>query len=92
MEGVLKEIDSRKKEMVKLLSMFVKENTVNPPGNENRVARIIEKELKKEKINYSKITCNGRPNIIATIGNGKPSLFIEAHMDTVPVCSLAVIE
>jgi len=84
LKEVLEQIKSA--EIVKLLSELVAKDTVNPPGNEYRAARIVEREFKKSKIKYKKFEkTKGRTNIIGYIGKGKPSLFFAAHSDTVPV-------
>lgn len=85
MHNILKEIEAKKGEIIKLLSELIKENTVNPPGNEYLAGQIVEREFKKAGIFYRKFEReNGRTNIIGYIGKGKPSLLFAAHLDTVP--------
>ena len=82
---IINEINSEEKSILNLISELVAQDTSNPPGEEHKVGKIVEKELKKYKIKYKKFEkVKGRPNILAYIGKGKPSLFIPTHMDTVP--------
>lgn len=82
---ITKEIEKQKNKIFSLVSELVAQNTVNPPGNEFRAAKIVERELKKYGIKYKKFEkTKGRPNIIAYIGKGKKSVFIPVHLDTVP--------
>ena len=71
---------------VNLLKDLVAQDTVNPPGNEYRAAKVMTNFLDSCGItwkNYEKK--QGRSNIIAKIGKGKPSIFVPAHLDVVPV-------
>lgn len=57
------------------------------PGEEYKVARIVERELKKSKIKYKVFNKGKRPDVFAFIGQNKPGyrkLILVAHMDTVP--------
>lgn len=68
-----------------LLIELVKQDTTNPPGNEYLAARVIEREFIALDIPYQKYEREvGRTNIIGTIGSGKRSLLIAAHLDVVP--------
>src|SRR3989344_8001051 len=86
MYNILKEVEAKKGEIVGLISELVKENTVNPPGNEYRATKIVEREFKKAGIRFNKFEKEyNRTNIIGYVGKGKPSLLFAAHLDTVPV-------
>jgi succinyl-diaminopimelate desuccinylase len=57
------------------------------PGEEYKVARIVEKEFSRLKISYKVFNKGKRPDVIAFIGENKPGyrkLLLAAHMDTVP--------
>jgi acetylornithine deacetylase/succinyl-diaminopimelate desuccinylase family protein len=85
MRNIIKEIEHKRGEIIKLLSKLIAAKTVNPPGDEYKVAKIIEEEFKKAKIRYKKFEKQkGRTNIIGYIGKGKPELMLVAHADTVP--------
>ncbi len=80
-----KQVQKREKETVNLLKKLIQAKTVNPPGNEYKAAKIVEKELKKSKIKYKKYEkMKGRTNLVAEIGKGKAELLIACHLDTVP--------
>jgi len=77
-----------REEAVRLLSDFVRVDTVNPPGNETRGARYLQSILEREGI-PSEIfeLAPGRGNLVARLkGNGtKKPVLIMGHIDTVPI-------
>src|SRR5687768_11168226 len=68
----------------KLLGEMVAAKTVNPPGDEERIVKIVAERFKKEGIAYE-ITefAPGRQNIVARLkGSGaKKPLMLLAHTD-----------
>ncbi|MGQ9721889.1 MAG: M20 family metallopeptidase [Candidatus Jordarchaeum sp.] len=72
-------------EIIDFLVELVKINTVNPPGDTTKAFALVEKKLKEVGIKYSieKIQ-DDKPNIIARIGEGKPELCFNSHLDVVP--------
>lgn len=74
-------------EEVRFLKELLSINSVNPPGNEEQIAKIIAKELKKNGIESTiRSLGKNRAYLIARlkgIGN-KKSLVFSGHMDTVP--------
>lgn len=86
--NIRKLADSEKKEMIRLLSKLIAEDTTNPPGNEWRAAEVVKKFFRKEKIAYRVFEKEkGRTNVIGYIGKGKPELMVACHLDTVPAGS-----
>ncbi|WP_157752620.1 M20 family metallopeptidase [Schnuerera ultunensis] len=84
-DRVLKEI--KKEEVVALLQEMIQINTVNPPGNEKKLAQYMKKRLDSFGINSEVIDLgNNRANIIGRIeGPGqKEALLLNGHLDTVP--------
>jgi len=79
-------------EALDLLKKILKTNSVNPPGNEEDVARIIADKLKENGIE-STIRAIGpnRAYLVARVkGTGnKKSLVFSGHMDTVPPGDIA---
>ena len=75
-------------EAISLLSELIKIPTVNPPGNELKLAEFIGEYLKKSHIKYEILeSTENRGNIIGEIkgtGEAEPLLF-HTHLDTVPV-------
>lgn len=86
MNKVYKLSVAEKNLLLSLLRKLVAADTTNPPGNEDRVVRIVESFLKTLRIKskvYRKI--RGRGNILWSLGSSKlPEVFIAAHADTVP--------
>ena len=79
---------SASKETLANLQAMIRMNTVNPPGNELRVARYLEEALKKEGIETHLFEpAPGRGSLVARIrGNGsKQPVLIMGHMDVVGV-------
>jgi len=71
---------------IKLTQELVRAKSVNPPGNEEAVASILEARLKAAGLEIERIEiASGRPNLVATWkGEGNRTLIIHGHMDTVP--------
>ena len=71
---------------VELLQQYVRQNTVNPPGNEIEGARFIAEIFDKAGVEYEIAeSAPGRGNIWAKIeGGDKPGLLLLHHMDVVP--------
>jgi succinyl-diaminopimelate desuccinylase len=85
-----------------LLSKLIRARTVNydakdypgkgpdgmqSPGEEFKVAKIVEKEFSKAGVKFKVFNKGKRPDVIAFIGQNKPGyrkLLLAAHMDTVP--------
>lgn len=74
--------------VIELTRALIAQNTIDPPGNEARAARVIADCLRANGIDplvYE--VAPGRTNLVARIhGNGKrPSLAFSAHFDTIGV-------
>ncbi len=72
--------------LVNLAQRLIRANTSNPPGNEKAVADILAEKLKALGLEVKMLeNAAGRPNLMAVWkGNGKRTLFLQGHMDTVP--------
>ncbi len=75
------------KEGVELLGNLVRQNTVNPPGNEYLAAEVVGAYLQ----GYGSPSTTheaeqGRTNLLAKVGDGSPVVFVPAHTDVVPPC------
>src|SRR5215470_8763968 len=74
-------------ETVELLADYVRVDTTNPPGNEDRAARFFGGLLEKDGIEYKIFeSAPGRASIYARLkGNGhsRPLILLN-HMDVVP--------
>ncbi|HWO00240.1 MAG TPA: ArgE/DapE family deacylase [Blastocatellia bacterium] len=72
-------------EIVRIVCDLVRQNTVNPPGNEYLCKETVSdcmRSLGMEISYYEKEP--GRTNIVGRIGNGKKSIGFVSHMDVVP--------
>ncbi len=82
---ILAELGRRRKELVGLCSRLIRIPSENPPGDTTKLAAFIRSYLKakgfKTKI-YEPM--KGRPNIVASIGQGRPNLVLSGHMDEFP--------
>ncbi|KUO93115.1 MAG: M20 family metallopeptidase [Thermocladium sp.] len=72
-------------ELTGLTIDLVRINSVNPPGLTNDIASFIREWLGRRGYQghvyeYEK----GKPNIIAKVGRGSPTLILNGHMDVVP--------
>src|SRR2546423_15136239 len=76
-------------EIVNIVCDLVRQDTVNPPGNEylckETVSRCME-SLGMEVSYYEKEP--GRTNVVGKIGRGAKSIGFVSHMDVVPPCEL----
>ena len=76
------------KEAVDKLSTYIRVDTMNPPGNEDRGAQWFAQIFQKEGIPFDIAqSAPGRSNIVARLkGSGsEPALILLNHMDVVPV-------
>jgi acetylornithine deacetylase/succinyl-diaminopimelate desuccinylase family protein len=87
-KDVGKAVEARKREMTRLLGKLIAADTTNPPGNERKAAKVVEKFFRKNSIRY-RVFEKGkkRTNIIGYIGKGKPRLIVACHLDVVPAGS-----
>ena len=79
----LKHVD--RDEIVRIVSELVRQNTVNPPGNEHLCKEIVTacmRELDMEVSYYEKEP--GRTNVVGRMGKGSKSIGFVSHMDVVP--------
>lgn len=72
-------------EIITLACRLVEKETVNPPGNEWRVADIVIEALDRVGARIEKHeSMEGRPNLLGYLGEGHPVIAIVCHMDVVP--------
>jgi acetylornithine deacetylase/succinyl-diaminopimelate desuccinylase family protein len=85
MEVDKKFFENNKEELIALTCKLVEQDTTNPPGNEERAAEVVRKYFDRHKISYvNREKAPGRPNVVATIGKGRPRILVAAHTDVVP--------
>src|SRR5687767_12906144 len=72
---------------VELLSELIRRDTVNPPGNEDRVQEPLAQKLRDAGFDVALLAAEpGRPNLIADLPGDAagPTLCLLGHVDTVP--------
>jgi succinyl-diaminopimelate desuccinylase len=83
-----KEGSEMQSEVVQLTRRLLAINTINPPGNEEEAARLVQEVLAAEDIDSVLQQIEpGRSNLIARLKGigGRPALSMSAHFDTIPV-------
>ncbi|MEM2135963.1 MAG: M20 family metallopeptidase [Candidatus Freyarchaeota archaeon] len=84
-DPLIKRIDSMHDEIIDFLVELVKINTVNPPGDTRKAFQLVEQKLREAGIKYTiEKVQEDKPNIIARIGDGRPELCFNSHLDVVP--------
>jgi acetylornithine deacetylase/succinyl-diaminopimelate desuccinylase family protein len=67
------------------LADLIRAQTVNPPGDEYRAAKVFTAFCDRHEIQYKKFEkLPGRTNIVARVGSGAPRIAVPVHFDTVP--------
>jgi succinyl-diaminopimelate desuccinylase len=74
------------KDLNSLLAELVTRETENPPGNEARVAGFIHDWFEREGITAELIEepYRDRPQVVARVGHGDPTVVLNGHIDVVP--------
>lgn len=84
-EEILEAVEKNKEEMLDLACKIISKNTTNPPGNEYLVKEILVGKLSDLGADIEILEAErNRPNIIARMGKGTPSLAVILHADVVP--------
>jgi acetylornithine deacetylase/succinyl-diaminopimelate desuccinylase-like protein len=73
-------------EAVSRVEQYIRIDTTNPPGNEDRTMNFFADIFKREGIPYeTALSASGRGNIWARLtGGSQPALLLLSHMDVVP--------
>ena len=74
-------------EAIGLLAECVRTETINPPGNEERMTALLARRLEREGVAVEvQPLSSGRANLLARVSGtgGGPSLVLSGHTDTVP--------
>lgn len=73
------------REVSSLVADLVRADSENPPGNEARVADVLDAYFAAAGIEtWRSDVAPGRPNLYAKIGSSGPTVLFNGHMDTVP--------
>ncbi|TFH10192.1 MAG: M20 family peptidase [Candidatus Thorarchaeota archaeon] len=72
-----------------LLKDLIAANSENPPGREDKVAKILRDHLEAHGVSCKSVGSRERPNLIFSSHDGmKGELVMHGHMDTVPIGNL----
>lgn len=85
-ERVLAHIEERETDHIEFLRELIRAKPINPPGNEERAAKLLRPKLDSLGFDVEEYTeVDGRPNLVARLEGGDgPTLLMTAHMDVVP--------
>jgi succinyl-diaminopimelate desuccinylase len=87
-DKVLKEVDSRKNEVIKLVQELIRYKTLNPPGDTSEIVGYIKDYLSERGLNIGVYESEkGKVSVVATLkgGEGKKKFIWDGHIDVVPV-------
>ncbi len=78
--------DNAHREAERLLRDLVRIETENPPGNEAACARFVADWFDERGIDHELVRrpYEDRPQVVARVGDGAPTLVLNGHMDVVP--------
>lgn len=85
-DQVITHVAERESEHIEFLKELIQAKPINPPGNEERVAKLLRPRLETLGFDVEEYTeVEGRPNLVARLEGGDgPTLLMTAHMDVVP--------
>jgi succinyl-diaminopimelate desuccinylase len=76
----------RDEQLTELVTDLVRIETENPPGNEKPCAEYVAAWFREHDIDVEVIRepYEDRPQVVARVGSGEPTLVLNGHMDVVP--------
>ena len=78
-------VDARRDDLKAYLADLIRARTVNPPGDEYLAAKVLTDFCDARGIAYETFAAEeGRTNVVARIGQGRPRLLVPCHFDVVP--------
>ncbi len=94
-DKVLNWLEERRQEILDFVCLLVSTPSINPPGNEEAVAAVIQDKLEELGLGRADVAAKEkhRPNLIFRLkgsGGGKALLY-NAHMDTKPIGEAAAL-
>ncbi|MCH7570465.1 MAG: ArgE/DapE family deacylase [Deltaproteobacteria bacterium] len=82
---VLAELGRRRKELASLCSKLIRIPSENPPGDTTKLAAFVRGYLRAKGFTTKTYEPKkGRPNVVASTGEGRPNLVLSGHMDEFP--------
>jgi len=78
--------DRRRESLERLIAELVAIRTENPPGNEGECARFVVDWFEERGVDASLVfePDADRPQAVATVGDGDPTVVLNGHLDVVP--------
>lgn len=78
--------ETTREDLVTLIADLVRIETENPPGNEARCTEFIEEWFEERGIDTERVAepYPDRPQIVASVGDGEPTVVCNGHVDVVP--------
>jgi succinyl-diaminopimelate desuccinylase len=84
-DALLGDLGRRHAELIALCARLIRIPSENPPGNTARLAAFIARYLGRRGIAVRTYEPRrGMPNLVATLGRGRPRLVLGAHLDVFP--------
>jgi succinyl-diaminopimelate desuccinylase len=81
----LAELERRRADLVGLCADLIRIPTENPPGDTTKLVAFIAGYLRERGIRSTvHEPRTGMPNLVATVGRGRPNLVLSAHLDEFP--------
>lgn len=91
-EMIIDFIDSHRDELIQFARRLISIPSVNPPGDERKIAQAVADEVIKQKLGAARHHAKKeeRPNLVLEIQGGRPgkTLLWNGHLDTKPVGDL----
>lgn len=82
-------LEQYEKGVAHFCSRLIQAGGENPPGDVSKVTGVVEAFLTDHGVSFKRYEpTNGRANIVATVGKGKPTIILCGHIDVVPAGDL----
>ena len=78
-------VEAHRDDLKRILCDLIRARTVNPPGDEYRAAAVLTRFLRDHGIAHETLEkVEGRTNVVARVGTGRPRVLVPVHLDVVP--------
>jgi succinyl-diaminopimelate desuccinylase len=82
---LLADLERRRGELIALATSLVRIPSENPPGDTTRIAAFVVRYLRERGIRPAvHEPRKGMPNVVASVGRGRPNLVLSGHLDEFP--------
>ncbi len=84
-ESALAALGARRQELAELCARLIRIPSENPPGDTRKIAAFVEHYLRRRGCDTRVYEPRrGMPNVVATLGRGRPNLVLAGHLDEFP--------